>query len=121
MPTTLILSAVMVLAMPTRLTALTVMLNAMHWFGAPILCIGGSVIPAVGYNVLPSEYFAFLAARSMCVIPVVCDNIHVTYRLRQQHFHLFSVDITKKYEQIDINSQQSFFVCQWMLQLLYLI
>ncbi|EEQ15721.1 hypothetical protein yfred0001_25210 [Yersinia frederiksenii ATCC 33641] len=55
------------------------------------------------------------------MIPVVCDNIHVTYRLRQQHFHLFSVDITKKYEQIDINSQQSFFVCQWMLQLLYLI
>ncbi|OVZ96900.1 hypothetical protein EQP49_12690 [Yersinia sp. 2105 StPb PI] len=75
---------------------------------------------SVIYNALSGRYFAFLTTRKMCVILVVCDNIHVTYRLSPQHFHLFSVDITKKSEQIDIIWQQSFSVCHWVLLLLYL-
>ncbi|UXD23031.1 hypothetical protein FORC066_0090 [Yersinia enterocolitica] len=55
----------------------------------------------------------------MFEIPAVCDKVHVTYRLSQQHFPLFSIDITKKSEQIYSIWQQSFFVCHWMLQLLY--
>ncbi|EEQ10350.1 hypothetical protein ymoll0001_520 [Yersinia mollaretii ATCC 43969] len=38
----------------------------------------------------------------MYQIMAECDNVHVTYRLSQQHFLLFSVEITKKSERISI-------------------
>ncbi len=58
---------------------------------------------ALGCTMLASNDFAFLMTRKMCAISVVCDNIHVTYLLSQQHFHLFSVEFTKISEQIYIN------------------
>lgn len=45
---------------------------------------------------------AFLTPRKMCSIMAECDSARVTYRLQQQHFLLFSVEITKKSERLSI-------------------